>query len=88
MHTVISRPGPRGSKVWIDDPPSNGGYGDTQSLKVAKIPMATVFKGKVGRHEIDNGRLQFTYKAGALTKDQVQKIQINLDSEQKFFDLP
>ncbi len=53
---------------------------------IRQATVATEIRNR--SHEIDNGRLQFTYKAGALTKDQVQKIQINLDSEQKFFDLP
>jgi hypothetical protein len=68
----------------VDDPASNGGYGDTQGLK-AGLPEATVSQGQVGWHGIDNGQLQFTYPAGALNGGQNKQMQSNLNVEQLRF---
>lgn len=71
----------------VDDPASNGGYGDTQSLK-AGMPMATVSHGQVGWHEMQNGKLEFTYPGGALNGSQNQQMQSNLNVEQLSFQHP
>jgi hypothetical protein len=68
----------------VDSPSANGGLGDASSLK-AGIPMATVSKGEVGWHEMDNGTLQFSAPAGAMTSTQMKAIQQNLNVEQKQF---
>ena len=65
--------GPNRSNGMVDDPKSNGGYGDTQPLK-AGLPNATVSNGQVGWHEIVSGQLQFTYPGGALTSSQNAEI--------------
>jgi hypothetical protein len=77
---------------FVDAPTSNGGYGDTHSLhRPAPMPMATVARTPdnrgyvVGLHEIDNGRLQFRFPAGSLTREQRRQIQRNLDVEQDKF---
>jgi hypothetical protein len=79
--------GPNRSNGFVDDPKSNGGYGDTQPLK-AGLPNATVSNGQVGWHEIVNGQLQFTYPGGALTPSQNNQIQQNLNNEQQLFQVP
>ena len=71
----------------VDDPGSNGGYGDTQPLK-AGLPNATVSNGQVGWHEIVNGQLQFTYPGGAMSSSQQSQMQQNLNTEQKLFQVP
>lgn len=76
--------GPNRSTGMVDDPASNGGYGDTQGLK-AGLPEATVSHGQVGWHEIKNGQLQFSYPAGALNGGQNKQMQSNLDVEQLRF---
>lgn len=84
IHGHIDK-GPDKSNGMVDDPKSNGGFGDTQALK-AGLPMATVSQGQVGWHEIQNGQLQFTYPEGALTGGQEKQMQKNLDNEQKLFE--
>nr|WP_146203576.1 hypothetical protein [Fulvimonas soli] len=79
--------GPHRSNGMVDDPKSNGNYGDTQSLR-AGMPMATVSRGQVGWHEMQDGQLQFTYPAGALNGSQNQQMQNNLNVEQLNFQQP
>ena len=76
--------GPEKTNGMVDDPKSNGGYGDTQAL-AAGMPEATVSHGQVGWHEIDNGQLQFSYPQGALNGSQNSKMQNNLNQEQDLF---
>ncbi|WP_082554834.1 RHS repeat-associated core domain-containing protein [Caulobacter sp. Root1455] len=81
--------GPDRSNGMVDDPASNGGYGDTQSLALrTPIPMATVSNGQVGWHEISNGQLTFSAPAGAVTSAQQQQIQRNLNTAQQHFKRP
>ena len=76
--------GPRQSNGMVDRPDLNGGYGDTKTLSLQNpMPMATVSRGLIGWHEIQNGQLTFTAPVGALTESQQKAIQHNLDSEQK-----
>jgi RHS repeat-associated protein len=79
--------GENASNGMVDDPKSNGGYGDTQSLK-AGIPMGTVSNGQVGWHEMQNGQLQFSYPKGAMNGQQTGQTQNNLNNEQKLFQTP
>gem|GEM_PF-4312126 len=50
--------------------------------------MATVSRGQVGWHEMQDGQLQFTYPAGALNGSQNQQMQNNLNVEQLNFQQP
>lgn len=75
------------SNGMVDAPKLNGGYGDTQSLKVG-IPTATVSQGQVGWHEINNGQLQFSYPQGAMNGSQETQMQRNLNNQQKLFHNP
>ena len=71
------------SNGMVDAPSENGGYGDTKSLALQNpMPMATVYRGKVGWHEIQNGQLSFTVPVGARSTTQQQQIQKNLNSQQ------
>jgi RHS repeat-associated protein len=73
----------------VDDPSSNGGYGDTQSLAFGTpIPTATVSEGQVGWHTIVDGQLTFDAPASAVTRDQQRAIQRNLNTAQRRFLLP
>lgn len=73
----------------VDEPDSNGGYGDTQSLYGPyPVPMATVSHGQVGWHVLDNSQLKFLYPPGSMTPSQIQEIQQNLNQEQKKFRRP
>jgi hypothetical protein len=47
--------------------------------------MATVYKGEVGWHELDNGRLQFVAPKDSMTSTQMTQMQDNLNVEQKSF---
>ena len=76
--------GENASNGMVDDPRSNGGFGDTGSLK-AGLPMGTVSQGQVGWHEIHNGQLQFSYPKGAMSSAQTREIQKNLNAEQQKF---
>src|SRR3546814_17592428 len=49
-----------------DDPPSNGGYGDTQSLTQGK-PMYTVEGNRVGVHDSPRGVMRFEMVRGQMT---------------------
>ncbi|MGZ3272706.1 MAG: hypothetical protein ACXU82_04750 [Caulobacteraceae bacterium] len=70
----------------VDSPGDNGGYGDTDSLRLSNpIPTATVSNGRVGWHGIDDGRLKFVYPPGAMTPEQVQQMHKNLNREQNLF---
>lgn len=78
--------GPNRSNGMVDDPKSNGGYGDMQSLRPGvELPNATVYNGQVGWHELKNGQATFSYPNGAMTSSQASQMQRNLNNEQKLF---
>jgi hypothetical protein len=77
--------GPSALKGMVDSPADAGGYGDTQALAKSGIPEATVFRNDVGWHQIQDGQLQFTFRAGALTTGQASSMQSNLNVEQELF---
>jgi len=80
--------GPTALKGMVDSTRDAGGLGDAQSLSLSTpIPTATVFRGDVGWHQIQDGQLQFTFRAGALTGPQASAMQGNLNNEQQFFQL-
>ncbi|CAM3231693.1 hypothetical protein SPAN111604_11970 [Sphingomonas antarctica] len=79
--------GPDRSNGMVDDPASNGGYGDTNPLR-AGLPNATVSNGQVGWHEIVGGQLQFRFPGGALSASQSSLMQQNLNNEQSLFQVP
>jgi hypothetical protein len=68
----------------VDDPPSNGGYGDTQSLKAA-IPTYTVEGTRVGVHDSPGGLLRFEMLSGTMTSEEAKSMQQNLDRAQEVF---
>lgn len=79
---------PRGSSElpsdgFVDSTKARGGLGDAWSLAQYAQPMATVSHGQVGWHVMDNGQLKFLYPQGSMTPDQIQRMQKNLDQEQK-----
>ena len=81
--------GPHKSDGMVDDPSSNGGYGDTMSLSFANPkPNITVSNGQMGVHQIRNGQLEFRAPASAMTKSQRRKIQNNLNISQELFKTP
>jgi hypothetical protein len=51
--------------------PAIGLYGDIESLRSDyPMPMATVSEGRIGWHQLNNGRVQFMYPVGSyLTRD-------------------
>jgi hypothetical protein len=78
--------GPTALKGMVDSTKDAGGYGDTQSMASNNpIPTATVFRGDVGWHQVQNGQLQFTFRAGTLTGAQSSAMQSNLNNEQQLF---
>jgi RHS repeat-associated protein len=69
-----------------DDPGSNKGYGDTQSLGLRPpIPMYTVEGGRVGVHDAPNGQMRFVMIQGTMSKSEKKEMQRNLDREQRTF---
>ena len=78
--------GSKASNGMVDNPAGNGGYGDSASLALSNPrPMATVSHGQVGWHGIKDGKLQFSFPQGAMTHDQVEQMQQNLNTEQENF---
>ncbi len=75
--------------------PSRDLYGDIESLRGGNpVPMATVSEGRIGWHQLEDGRLQFMYPVGSYSgskKDQEEEqkmikiIQENLDRQQSLF---
>jgi len=76
---------PYDSVGMVDDPSKNGDFGDTDALFKRGIPMATVFRGQIGWHEMVKGQLTFTAPTGAFADDQLQSIQTNLNVSQEKF---
>jgi RHS repeat-associated protein len=68
----------------VDDPSSNGGYGDTQSLKSGK-PTYTVAGNRVGVHDSPGGILRFEMVRGTMTPAEQKSIQQNLNRAQQVF---
>jgi hypothetical protein len=79
--------GPDGaSDGMVDNADVYKGYGDTFTLSLQPpVPMFTVSHDRVGWHGLDQGQLKFVYPKGALTPDQIWRIQDNLDREQLHF---
>ena len=76
--------GPQKSEGMVDAPEPEHPLGDSQPLKLG-LPNATVSHGQVGWHEMDRGRLQYSYPDGAMNSSQTSKMQQNLDTEQRLF---
>lgn len=75
--------------------PSRGLHGDIESLRTENpVPMATVSEGRIGWHQLENGRLQFMYPVGSYSETEkdrnkerrmTQEMQKNLDLQQSLF---
>lgn len=78
--------GPDQSDGMVDvvDPKDEKSYGDSASLVTNDpIPTATVYRGHVGWHFLENGQLKFMYPIGSeMDDEQRAKIQKNLDRAQ------
>lgn len=79
--------GPSRSDGMIDKwDPANQLYGDVTSLLADNpMPMTTVSKGRMGWHQLEDGRLQFMYPLGSLSEHEAEEIQRNLDLQQRLF---
>ena len=77
----------RGAQDMVDDPdnPEAKYLGDAYSLMRLGIPVATVYNGYIGWHEIRDGQLIFSAPTAALSKDQINALQRNLNQEQDRF---
>jgi len=82
--------GPTGDYGMVDntDDPNAKGYGDTYSLMTLGIPVATIYNGYIGWHEMRGGQLLFSAPKAAFAHGQVHSLQSNLNSEQKKFLTP
>lgn len=70
-------------------------YGDVHSLlSDDPIPMATISRGRIGWHQLEDGRLQFMYPVGSFSeshedrkeeRQMIKKMQENLDRQQSLF---
>jgi len=73
--------------------PRNDLYGDVQSLfGDDPLPMATISEGRIGWHQLDNGRVQFMYPVESYSSKEKneegrmrERIQRNLDRQQSLF---
>lgn len=73
--------------------PAIGLRGDIESLLLDHpMPMATVSEGRIGWHQLDNGRVQFMYPVGSYSveeedeeRDMQRRMQKNLDRQQRLF---
>lgn len=68
----------------VDDTSIEHNRGDADGLAYG-LPVATVYNGYIGWHEMKNGQLIFTVPAGAQSRRQLREIASNLASEQKKF---
>ncbi|MDB5675025.1 MAG: hypothetical protein JWM65_2007 [Sphingomonas bacterium] len=68
--------------------PKAKGYGDTYSLMTLGIPVATVYNGYIGWHEMRGGQLLFSAPKAAFGHGQASSLQDNLNSEQHKFLTP
>jgi hypothetical protein len=68
--------------------PNAEGYGDTHSLMRLGIPVATVYNGYIGWHEMRGGQLIFSAPKAAFSHGQAGSLQDNLNSEQNKFLTP
>ncbi len=68
----------------VDDTNIRDHRGDADGLAYG-LPVATVYNGQIGWHEMKNGQLIFTVPAGAQSAAQLRKIKENLASEQEKF---
>ncbi|MDB5710465.1 MAG: hypothetical protein JWL96_2535 [Sphingomonas bacterium] len=76
------------SEGMVDAPDRNHGYGDTYELMRFHIPVATVFNGQIGWHEMKSGQLIFSAPANSQNQDYIDHIKKNLTTSQKNFFLP
>lgn len=73
-----------GANGFVDAPTANRGLGDASTLaRQNPIPNFTVFDRQTGWHDLENGRLRFTYPTGSMAPAQVLELQRNLDGEQE-----
>ncbi|MES2452517.1 MAG: hypothetical protein V4610_18350 [Pseudomonadota bacterium] len=82
---IHGHPSDDGSDGMVDAPSKNHGYGDTDALFKSSIPMATVYNGKIGWHEMVEGQLIFTAPRGIVSAQQRRSLQNNLDRSQQLF---
>ena len=82
--------GPTGDDGMVDNTldPKAKGYGDTYSLMTLGIPVATVYNGYIGWHEMRGGQLLFSAPKAAFASGQAHSLQDNLNSEQNKFLAP
>jgi hypothetical protein len=64
------------------------GYGDTYSMMTLGIPVATVYNGYIGWHEMRGGQLLFSAPKAAFGSGHAHALQDNLSSEQGKFLTP
>jgi hypothetical protein len=86
-HIEKRRDGSDGDEGMVDELFDSQGYGDTQSLMTERgsIPMATIYGGKIGWHEMIGGQLIFTMPRDAQTSAQRSALQDHLNKAQKKF---
>jgi hypothetical protein len=77
------------SEGMVDDYSPSGNpatYGDVLSLLGPNpVPTTTVSNGNVGWHQIENGKLQFIFPSGIMSRTHKKMIQKNLDRQQTLF---
>jgi len=84
-HIERRRSGSRSpSDGMVDNLGIGAGKGDADGLTY-DLPVATVYNGYIGWHEMKNGQLLFTVPDGAQTPAQLQAIEQNLAEQQKRF---
>jgi RHS repeat-associated protein len=67
----------------------SGTPGDSQSQTLKRpLPNYTVSEGRVGVHEVVDGRAQFRMVDGQMTPDEERQIQANLNEQQRQFQGP
>jgi hypothetical protein len=82
-HIVTRKNGKKGNDGMVDSVSVEEGWGDTHALKQYGIPMATIYNGAIGWHEMIDGQLIFTAPLAAVTQSQAAQLQSNLTSTQE-----
>lgn len=70
----------------VDDTEGGTKLGDSQPLITGRTNGTVTPDGRVGVHELVNGRLQFRMIDGKMTPSEQEKIERNLSAEQKLWD--
>jgi RHS repeat-associated protein len=73
-----------GGRTVVDTPSENRGWGDAASLGLRNpVPTYTIAGDRIGVHDAPDGQVRFEMTQGAMTEEEAQRIQANLNIQQR-----